>query len=186
MITVRNATTQDLPRILDIYSYYVEHTAISFEWVTPSLEEMAQRMKKTTARYPYFVAERDGVVEGYAYIGPFVGRTAYDWCCETTIYLAPTARKTGMGRMLYEALEGAAKKMGILNMYACIGYPEVEDEYLTCNSAQFHAHLGYKQVGLFYNCGHKFDRWYHMIWMEKLLAPHGANQPPVVPYPEVK
>lgn len=37
--------------------------------------------------------------------------------------------------------------MGILNLYACIGYPQVEDEYLTKNSAEFHAHLGFELVG---------------------------------------
>ena len=57
--------------------------------------------------------------------------------------------------------------MGILNLYACIGYPQVEDEYLTKNSAEFHAHLGFELVGTFHNCGYKFDRWYDMVWMEK-------------------
>ena len=54
--------------------------------------------------------------------------------------------------------------MGILNLYACIGYPQVEDEYLTKNSAEFHAHLGFELVGTFHNCGYKFDRWYDMVW----------------------
>ena len=31
--------------------------------------------------------------------------------------------------------------MGIQNMEACIGVPEVEDEYLTCDSVHFHEHL---------------------------------------------
>lgn len=60
--------------------------------------------------------------------------------------------------------------MGILNLYACIGYPQVEDEYLTKNSAEFHAHLGFELVGTFHNCGYKFDRWYDMVWMEKSSA----------------
>lgn len=41
--------------------------------------------------------------------------------------------------------------MGILNLYACIGYIDKEDEYLNHNSADFHAHLGYKTVGTFKN-----------------------------------
>ncbi|MBQ5675892.1 MAG: GNAT family N-acetyltransferase, partial [Lachnospiraceae bacterium] len=78
----------------------------------------------------------------------------------------------GYGRKLYEALERALVDQGILNLYACIAYPIVEDEYLTKNSAQFHAHLGYKTVGEFYKCGYKFGRWYNMIWMEKLIGKH--------------
>ena len=84
-----------------------------------------------------------------------------------------------MGRMLYEALEAALKEMGILNLYACIGYPDTEDEYLTRNSADFHKHLGFEKVGEFHKCGYKFDRWYSMIWMEKIIGEHKDQQPPI-------
>ena len=72
--------------------------------------------------------------------------------------------------------------MGILNLYACIGYPKVEDEYLNKNSAQFHEHLGFHLCGTFENCGYKLNRWYDMIWMEKIIGEHKADQPPVKPY----
>lgn len=186
MFTIRDAVPADLPRLLEIYGYYTEHTAISFEWKTPSAEEFFARMERITARYPYLVAEQNGRVMGYAYAGPFVGRAAYDWCCELTIYLAPEARKLGMGRALYDAMEDALRRMGILDLYACIGVPEVEDEYLNFNSAEFHAHLGFETVGTFRDCGRKFDRWYHMVWMKKTIAPHRAEQPAVIPYPELE
>ena len=57
-------------------------------------------------------------------------------------------------------------------MNACIGYPEKEDQYLTKNSAEFHAHLGYRMVGEFHQCGYKFGRWYDMVWMEKIIGQH--------------
>ena len=72
--------------------------------------------------------------------------------------------------------------MGILNLYACIGYPQAEDEYLTRNSARFHEHLGFALVGTFHNCGYKFGRWYDMVWMEKIIGEHRPDQPPVQPY----
>ena len=62
--------------------------------------------------------------------------------------------------------------MGIRNLYACIGDPVEEDEYLTRSSEQFHRHLGYTKVGEFHLCGYKFGRWYNMIWMEKLIGDH--------------
>lgn len=182
MIQIRSARPEDAAAIRDIYSYYVEHTAISFEWETPSVSELQRRMARTMERYPYLVAEQDGAVLGYAYAGPFVGRIAYDWSCEMTIYLAHGARRRGLGRMLYEAMEQALGSMGILNLYACIGYPEQEDEYLTRNSADFHRHMGYELVGRFRRCGYKFDRWYDMIWMEKIIGTHGSPQPPVTSF----
>lgn len=179
MITVRSATLGDAERILEIYDYYVKNTAITFEYITPTLEEFRGRMEKTMQKYPYLVAEKDGVIAGYAYAGAFVGRAAYDWSCETSIYLDKNARKCGIGKTLYTALEKELKEMGILNMYACIGYPAEEDEYLTKNSADFHSHIGFTQVGEFQKCGYKFGHWYNMIWMEKIIGEHKENQAPV-------
>ena len=175
MIAIRNATIEDARPILEIYDHYVKNTAISFEYETPSLDDFKERMRKTMSRYPYLVIEEDGKIQGYAYARAFIGRAAYDWASEVTIYLSPTAQKRGFGRMIYEELENALKEMGVLNLYACIGYPEENDEYLTTNSADFHAHLGFVKVGQFYKCGYKFGHWYHMIWMEKLIGTHEDN-----------
>lgn len=184
-IVVRNARVEDAQALLDIYSYYVKNTAISFEYEVPSLEEFKDRMRKTLKKYPYLCIVKDGIIKGYAYAGAFVGRAAYDWSAEMTVYIAHDARKCGLGRRIYEALETALKEMGILNLYACIGYPEVEDEYLTKNSALFHQHMGYRKVGEFHRCGYKFGRWYHMVWMEKIIGEHSENQTAVRPYTSV-
>ena len=186
MMTVRNAAMEDAARILEIYDYYVKNTAITVEYNTPSLNEFQSRMERTMGRYPYLVILEDGHIQGYAYAGPFVGRAAYDWCCELTVYLDQSARKQGLGRAIYEALEQVLREMGILNLYVCIGYPEHDDEYLTASSADFHAHLGFVKVGEFHKRGYKFDRWYNMIWMEKIIGGHGMNQRPITPCPALK
>ncbi len=186
MTTIRDAKIEDAPRLLEIYADYVLHTAITFEYDVPSQAEFEARMARTMARYPYLVAEEDGVVLGYASAGPFVGRKAYDWSCETTIYLDRGARGRGLGRALYGALEEALRRMGVRNLYACIGYPEREDEYLSANSAQFHGHLGFRRVGEFRECGFKFGRWYHMIWMEKVIGTHEGAPREIIPYPALE
>ena len=76
--TVRDAKIEDAQRILEIYAYYVENTAITFEYDVPSKEEFKQRMRKTMQKYPYLVIEKEGRVYGYAYAGPFKERAAYD------------------------------------------------------------------------------------------------------------
>ena len=167
---IRSAEPEDAGRIAEIYAYYVKNTAITFEYDAPSAEEILRRMTRTKERYPYLVLEKDGAVQGYAYAGVFKDRAAYDWSCEMSIYLDQNAAGGGMGRALYEALEEELRGRGMRNLYACIGYPVEEDEYLTRNSAEFHAHLGYTEVGRFHRCGYKFGRWYDMIWMEKLIG----------------
>ncbi len=69
--------------------------------------------------------------------------------------------------VLDDAIEEISAAQNIINLYARIGYPEVEDEHLTMNSVGFHEHLGYKLVGRFDECGRKFDTWYDMVLMDK-------------------
>lgn len=184
MITVREAVSGDAGRLAEIYSHYVRNTAVSFEYEPPTAEEFAGRMKEITGRYPFFVVEKDGVVMGYAYARELSKRAAYDHSSELTIYLLNGEQRQGMGRLLYERLEEALEKMGICNLYACIAYPETEDEYLTRNSAEFHKHLGFNEVGKFHNCGLKFGRWYHVVWMEKLIGKHNGT-PELKKYSEI-
>ena len=60
--TVRDAKIEDAQRILEIYAYYVENTAITFEYDVPSKEEFKERMRKTMQKYPYLVIEKEGRV----------------------------------------------------------------------------------------------------------------------------
>ncbi|MFC0308366.1 GNAT family N-acetyltransferase [Gallibacterium trehalosifermentans] len=184
-IIIRVATLEDVPAILAIYAPYVEKTAITFEYDVPSLAEFQARMKKTLTKYPYIVAEKSGEIVGYAYTSAFVGRAAYNWAVETTIYLQETQTKSGLGKKLYTVIENISKAQHIYNLNACIGYPEKEDQYLTKNSADFHRHLGYRLVGEFHKCGYKFGTWYNMVWMEKLLGQHSENPEPVIWFPQL-
>lgn len=171
---------EDAECLLEIYAPYVEDTAISFEYAVPSTKEFLARIQSISSRYPYLKAvDDDGAILGYAYAAPFKERAAYDWSVETTIYVRQDRRKQGAGKALYSALEDALRKMGILNMNACIAYTDSEDAHLTNDSARFHARMGFSLVGAFHKSGYKFNTWYDMIWMEKLIGEHHAEQSPV-------
>lgn len=172
-ISIRSANPEDAKELLKIYAYYVTDTAISFETEVPSEEEFKLRIEEVLKSYPFIVACKDDEILGYAYLHSFVGRKAYELSAETTIYLNPDKKKMGIGKKLYSVLEDIAKAQNITNLYSCIGYVDKEDEYLNNNSVQFHEHIGFRMVGKFENCGHKFGRWYHMVWMEKIIGEHG-------------
>ena len=128
---VRLATPQDAEELLEIYRYYVEHTAITFEYETPSITEFRQRIKQTLKRYPYLAAvDGHGKIVGYAYASSFKNRAAYDWSVETTIYVDKDVKQQGIGKKLYEALEEILRKQHVINLDACITDPEIEDEYV--------------------------------------------------------
>ena len=181
-IKFRKAELKDAESILKIYKYYVEKTAITFEWTLPSIDDFRKRMETIFKKYPYIVVEENGEIIGYAYTRALVGREAYDWSVETTIYLKENKTHIGLGKKLYQIIENISKAQNITNLFACIAYPEEEDEYLTKNSAQFHEHLGYKLIGKFEKCGYKFDRWYHMIWMGKVINEFKNKPEPVIPF----
>ena len=171
-ISIRSANPEDAKELLKIYAYYVTDTAISFETEVTSEEEFKLRIEEVLKSYPFIVACKNDEILGYAYLHSFVGRKAYELSAETTIYLNPDKKKMGIGKKLYSVLEDIAKAQNITNLYSCIGYVDREDEYLNNNSAQFHEHIGFRMVGKFENCGHKFGRWYHMVWMEKIIGKH--------------
>ena len=185
-IRIRPAKPEDAEKLLAIYAPYVEQTAITFEYEVPTVEEFRERIHNTLKKYPYLVAEQGGEPVGYAYVGPFHDRPAYDWAVETSIYVDQNKKRMGIGKKLHEALEEELRNRGFLNMNACIAYPAQEDEYLTRNSVEFHAHLGYRMVGRFHQCGYKFYRWYDMVWMEKFIGEHRENQPDIIPFPKLK
>ena len=184
-ITIRIASIQDAEELLKIYKPYVETTAISFEYIVPTIEEFRCRIENTLYKYPYLVAEKEGIIVGYAYANPFKGRAAYDWSVETTIYVKQEEKRQGIGYILYQELEQICKRQGILNMNACIASPREEDLHLTTDSIIFHEKLGYQYVGKFHQCGYKFQTWYDMIWMEKHIGSHDSNQSAVIWYSDL-
>ena len=169
--TIRSATVTDAEKLSEIYAYYVENTAVTFEYEPPTVEEFRRRIADTLKKFPYLVICEGDEIMGFAFARAFRERPAYDHCVETTIYIRHDRRGKGYGRRVYTALEDALSDMGIKNLYACVGYNEEEDEYLSHASPRFHERLGYRIVGTFHNCGYKFGRWYSMVWMEKIEAP---------------
>jgi len=163
---------EDAGELLKIYAPYVKDTAVSFEYEVPSTLEFEGRIEKIKKKYPYIKAVENNEIVGYAYAGVFKDRRAYDHACETTIYLRQDKRRQGIGQKLYEALELMLKERGILNMNACIAVPKATDAHLTNDSILFHEKMGFVPVGTFHDVGYKFNTWYDMTWMEKMIGEH--------------
>ena len=141
-ITLRMATKEDAPALLDIYTPYVLETAVTFEIEPPTLEEFTARIERVLERYPYIVAEKDGAILGYAYASAFRPRAAYSHAAETSIYVRKDLRSRGLGRRMYEALAKLLLLQNVFNMEACIAHCEPADEYVPATSRLFVWALG--------------------------------------------
>lgn len=167
---------EDAQALLSIYAPYVRDTAISFEYEVPSLTDFLDRIRRISSDYPYIKAVENGEILGYAYAAPFKNRKAYDWSVEVTVYVRTDSRRAGVGKALYQALEASLKRMGVLNMNACIAMPRGADAHLNEDSYRFHEKMGFLPVGTFHNSGYKFHTWYDMVWMEKIIGQHQEHQ----------
>lgn len=183
---IRVATAEDAKSIQSIYAPYVEKTAITFEYDVPSIAEFQHRILSTLKEYPYFVAIEQKRIIGYAYASSFHSRAAYKHSAEVSIYLDEKWQKKGIGKQLYQELENWLVKQNVFVLYACISTTERKDDgNLTDASICFHKKMGYTLVGKHNLCGYKFNKWYSVIWMEKLIADRVDIPNRFVPFSEL-
>ena len=183
---IRTATQADVHRLLEIYGYYVQNTAITFEYEVPCEAEFCQRIQNTLSQFPYLVYQLNGKILGFAYAGRFHPRKSCDWAVEASVYVDKDARGQGIGQKLYAALEECLGLQGYTHLCAGIAYAETEDAYLTNHSVRFHAQMGYRQCAHFHQCAYKFGRWYDLVWMEKNLSMPSNEPESPVPFPKIK
>ncbi len=164
---IREAYIEDAERLVEIYSYYVLRTAVSFEYNVPSIDEFKERIRKTKENYPYLVYLQDNQIIGYVYAGAYSTREAYSWTVSTSIYIDKDFRRCGAGSALYKALEEELKKRDIINLLAGVAYIDKEDEYLSHDSYKFHLRESYSEVAHMRSVGKKFNRWYDLMWFQK-------------------
>jgi L-amino acid N-acyltransferase YncA len=112
---LRLAEPSDAPQIAAIYAPFCLETAVSFEMTAPGEATMRERISTLVQRYPWLVAVSvTGDVLGYAYAGKHRERAAYRWSVDFTAYLAPEAKRRGIGTELYRALVRICQSLGLL------------------------------------------------------------------------
>jgi len=162
---IRDASAEDLPRLLEIYNHYVEHTHITFDIEPISLETRRLWLAGFRPAGPHrlFVAESEGRVAGYASSHRFRLKPAYDRSVEASIYLDPDACGAGCGSALYsrllETLEGES---GVHRVYGGVTLPNEA-------SIALHRRFGFKRVGTYSEVGFKFGRYWDVAWFERAV-----------------
>lgn len=159
---IRPVTLADADAITGIYNHYVRETTVTFETEPLTTEEMANRIKDISARFPYFVYEKDGRILGYCYAHLWRERAAYSNTLETTVYIDGQAQRQGLGSMMVRHLTDLCREQGYHALIACI----TEENRA---SVKMHERLGFRQVSCFKEVGMKFGRWLDVVDLEYLL-----------------
>ena len=169
---LRPAMAADLPQITEIYAHHVRTGLASFEETPPDLAEMGRRHAELVGSgFPYFVADLDGAVGGYAYAGPYRARSAYRHTVEDSVYVAAGRHGLGLGKQLLHRVIDAAAAMGKRQMIAVIG------DSANHGSIGLHRSCGFAMIGNLPAIGFKFGRWVDSVFMQRALGPGEATPP---------
>jgi|SRR5580698_5118547 phosphinothricin acetyltransferase len=161
-IEIRPAERRDLPRLTEIYNYYVIDTPVTFDVEPYTVERREAWFAQFTAtgRHRLLVAENAEGVVGYAGTTRFRPKASYDTTVETTIYCAPEVVGKGIGRRLYTALFAALGGEDIHRFVAGYTLPNAA-------TAALHERFGFEVVGVFSENGRKFGKYWDVCWTER-------------------
>jgi phosphinothricin acetyltransferase len=164
---LRKATTDDAPALCNIYNYYIEHTAITFETIPVSESDMRQRIAEVMeSGYSFYVGEMGGKIIGYYYTHRWKNRSAYTTTVEESIYLDKNETGKGYGTQLFKHLLSHIDRNATHVLIACISIPN-ED------SVRLHEKFGFKQISHMKEVGRKFNQWQDVGHWQLILRPEG-------------
>ncbi len=160
---IRHADTADCDGILRIWNPVIRETDLTFNDVAKTPVDLADLLTDKRERgQPFLVADHDGEIRGFATYGQFRNSSGYRKTAEHTIILSPTARGEGLGRRLLTEIESLARSRDIHSMIAAISHSNK-------SGVGFHAALGYREIARLPEVGRKFNRWFDLVLMQKLL-----------------
>lgn len=164
-VTIRPAVEADLVDIATIYNHEVANSTATFDLEPPNLEYWHEKLKSNHDGDNLLVAvDGDEDVVGYAYSWSYRPRPAYELTRETSIYLDPSVRGQGIGRLLYPALLDTMAESGVHTAVALVALPNP-------GSVALHKAVGFEHVGTMREVGYKFDQWIDVEWYQKMLGP---------------
>jgi phosphinothricin acetyltransferase len=171
-VAIIDATAAHTAQIQAIYAHWVLNGSGSFEEVPPDADEMSRRRRAVQdLGLPYLVAEENGVVQGFAYAGPYRPRSGYRFTVEDSVYVAPWSHGKGIGRQMLTEVIARAEALGRLQMLGIIG------DSANVASIGLHEALGFRRVGVFQSIGFKFGRWVDTVMMQRSLGPGDSILP---------
>lgn len=155
---IRIAQESDVPYLLDIYNYEVEHGTATFDLNPRTLSERTDwYYAHNIGNHPLIVAVEDGHAVGYASLSPYRTKEAYASSVELSVYVHKDYRKRGIARkLMLRILDMARADERIHTVISVITGGNEASVYL-------HEELGFLHCGTIREVGVKFG---HMLDIE--------------------
>ena len=162
-MTIRDASDDDLPAMLEIYNDLIATTTAIYRDEPATIEERRSFFNaRREAGYPVIVAEDESGIIGFASFGDFRAWPGYRFTVEHSVYARQDRRGAGVGGMLMRELIDRARAMG---KHVMIGGVDADN----AASLRFHERLGFEKVAHFKQVGFKFGRWLDLTFLQLML-----------------
>lgn len=153
-LTIRDATTDDLPDLLHIHNWFIANSNGIWIEQEETLKGLTSWFNDRLASgFPVWVAQdKNGNVTGYASYGAYRGRDGYDLTIEHSIYIMPEAQGHGLGERFLKKLIEFARDDGRHVIVAIVDADNVP-------SIKLHEKFGFEYGGNVPQAGKKGGTW---------------------------
>jgi phosphinothricin acetyltransferase len=162
--TLREMRDSDWPRVRDIYQEGIATGYATFETEVPTWE----RWDRSHVPACRLVAERRGVILGWAALSPVSDRCVYGGVGEVSVYVGKQAQGSGIGTRLLQELVKVSEKEGFWTLQAGI-FPE------NSVSLQIHVRCGFRLIGRRERLGRLGGEWRDVLLLERRSSTVGAD-----------
>lgn len=117
-MTIRDATLNDLPAIVDIYNESIPSGRATADTRPISVEERVDWFHRFDPdKRPIWIAEEEGEIVGCIYLSWFYeGRPAYDKTAEISTYIRAAHQGKGLGTVLKQKMIEACPRLCVENL----------------------------------------------------------------------
>jgi L-amino acid N-acyltransferase YncA len=160
---IRPATADDLAAINEIYNHFVLRSTCTYQTEPETIEGRQAWFIAHGPKHPIIVSQDpSGTILGWGSLSPFHKRAAYGHTIENSVYVHPDHHRKGIGKALLIRLIELAREHGHHTIMALIDADQAP-------SIALHRALGFEQVAFLKEVGHKFGRWLHVVYMQRML-----------------
>jgi phosphinothricin acetyltransferase len=163
ILQIRPATPDDASAISSIWNPVIRDSDTTFNSIEKTVTGLKEMIRdKTRMGHAFYVAQDMNEVIGFATYGPFRSGPGYAHTMEHSVFLAPSAKRKGIGKSLMETIEDHARTAGIHSLIAGLSAQNL-------GGIAFHQSIGYQEVARINQVGYKFGHWHDLVLMQKLL-----------------
>ncbi len=153
---IRQITSEDSERIIDIYQMGIETRNATFETQVPSWAEWDSRHLS----HSRFVYIEGGVVQGWVALSPVSSRSAYRGVAEISIYIDTAAQGKGIGSLLMNKVIASSEEHGIWTLFSSV-FPE------NTATLKLHEKFNFRVIGKREKIAQLDGKWRDTILLER-------------------